>query len=202
MGKKKHKKNRTEPKNVSWVERLDINSIHSLRGILDHPAARAAGWVGNIGDQPPMLALGALTLAGGLTKKDSRAIRAGTGMIAAHLLATAVKTAGKRSIDRTRPKELLETGGYRSGRGSAPDAALQSFPSGHTAGAVAVARAFAREFPEHRGTALTAATVISALQIPRRAHFPTDILAGALIGYAAELVTERLMAKLRAATRD
>lgn len=199
MGKK-HKKKHKLPKNASWLERLDVRLVHGLRDVLDHPVARAAGWVGNVGDQPPMLALGALTLVVGIAKDDARAIRAGTGMIAAHLLATGAKTVVKRSIDRTRPKELLESGSYHCGPGTAPDPALQSFPSGHTAGAVAVARAFGREFAEHKGAAMAAAATIGALQIPRRAHFPGDVIAGALIGYAAELVTERVIGKLRPAT--
>jgi membrane-associated phospholipid phosphatase len=195
MGKKKHKKQHKLPKDASWIEQMDIRFIHGLRDFLDHPAARAAGWVGNVGDQPPMLALGALTLVGGLAKNDGRALRAGVGMIAAHLLATGAKTVVKRSIDRTRPKELLETGGYHSGPGTEPDPALQSFPSGHTAGVVAVARAFGRQYPEHRAAATAVASAVSALQVPRRAHFPTDILVGAAIGYAAELVTHRLIGK-------
>ena len=63
---------------------------------------------------------------------------------------------------------------------------LTSFPSGHSAGSIAVARAFAREFPEYGAAAVGAATLVALLQIPRCAHYPTDGAAGLAIGLLSE----------------
>ena len=67
-----------------------------------------------------------------------------------------------------------------------------SFPSGHSAGAIAVARAFAREYPEYRAPALGAAGLIALAQIPRCAHYPSDVGAGLAVGVAAEAAVAAL----------
>ena len=64
-----------------------------------------------------------------------------------------------------------------------------SFPSGHSAGAIAAARAFSREFPEYGAVAIGGAGVIAASQVPRCAHYPTDVAAGIAIGLVAEALT-------------
>lgn len=186
MTKKKKHRGETRP------EQLDIAAMEALKPWLGHPIARAVGAIGNVGDQPPLLALSGAALAAGLIRGDRRLANAGGRMIAAHLLATAVKTVGKNHIDRTRPGALLRRGRHEMKKGRSKDPALRSFPSGHTAGAVAVARAAAREYPEYRWPLYGAAALIGALQIPRRAHFPTDVAAGALVGLTAEAAIHAL----------
>ncbi|MFN2473021.1 MAG: phosphatase PAP2 family protein, partial [Sphingomicrobium sp.] len=66
-----------------------------------------------------------------------------------------------------------------------------SFPSGHTAGAVAVARAIGRDYPGIRVPALALAAGIAAVQVPRGKHYVSDVLAGAFIGLAADVAVER-----------
>jgi membrane-associated phospholipid phosphatase len=107
-------------------------------------------------------------------------------MARAELVAIVLKTLGKRSVNRTRPTALLEDGTYGMEPGTSSAHALQSFPSGHTAGAVAVARAFAHVFPERAPSALTAALIVGLLQLPRKAHFASDVAAGVLVGFLAE----------------
>lgn len=174
------------------AERLDVEAVKAAKPVLKHPLVRALGTLGNIGDQPPLLALSGAVLAFGLVRRDARLSRAGTRMIAAHLLATAVKKLGKDFVDRTRPAALIDEGHYRMEPGGDRRPELRSFPSGHTAGAVAIARAAAREFPERKAIFYSAATVIGILQVPRQAHFPTDVAAGALIGVGAEGSTHAL----------
>lgn len=166
----------------------------------DHPAVRAIGFVGKQGDQPQMLALSGLVLVGGLLRGDRRVMNAGARMIAAHLLATGAKHLVKRRIDRHRPPR---NGGEapqpkpRPGRRSAKE--WTSFPSGHTAGAVAVARAFARVFPEHAGRASAGAAAVSLAQVCKQAHYVSDVTAGAAIGLAAEAAVDRLWPRRRLA---
>ncbi|WP_295044869.1 phosphatase PAP2 family protein, partial [uncultured Paracoccus sp.] len=60
-----------------------------------------------------------------------------------------------------------------------------SFPSGHTAGAVAVAAIVARDRPPFALPASATAALMSGIQIPRARHYPVDVAAGAALGLAA-----------------
>jgi hypothetical protein len=153
-------------------------------------AVRAMSWASELGDQPQMLALSGGLLALGLVRHDGRMARAGGRMIGAHLLATMAKNFIKHRVDRTRPRSTGNGKDHepRPGRSRAKEET--SFPSGHSAGAAAVARAFARDYPEHRGAALAGAGFIALAQIPRCAHYPTDVGAGLAIGLAAEKVVD------------
>ena len=190
MAKPRPAKRRTRK---SVPEKADIAVIEAVRPALSTRAARVLGKIGEVGDQPPLLALSGATLAVGLLRGDRKLARTGTGMIVAHLIATGFKKIGKDNVDRSRPRHVMKGGRYRMERGTSEDPSMRSFPSGHTAGAVALAAAVAREYPEARGSAYAAAAAIGALQLPRRAHFPTDVLAGAVAGYAAEWIGHRLI---------
>lgn len=146
----------------------------------------------DIGDQPQLRLIAGALVAVGLVAGKPRLARAGARMLVALELATVAKNFIKRRVDRTRPRSARtrDQAKARPGRNTAKE--VTSFPSGHTAGAVAVARAFAREFPEYRGAALTAAGLVAVAQIPRCAHYPTDVGAGAVIGGAAEAVIAKL----------
>ncbi|WP_294392463.1 phosphatase PAP2 family protein [uncultured Sphingomonas sp.] len=171
---------------ATTIEQAELALIERAAPWLRKPAVQALAAIGKIGDQPPLLALSGAVMAAGLLRRDVKLARTGARMTLAHVLATAAKTVGKNNLDRTRPREHLEHGNYRMERGRSHDPALRSFPSGHTAGAVALGRAVAREYPNHAVAAQAAAGAIGVLQVPRRAHFPTDVLAGAVIGLAAE----------------
>jgi membrane-associated phospholipid phosphatase len=143
--------------------------------------------VADLGDQPPMRILCGSVIAVGLIGGDRRLAGAGLRMLAAHTLATLVKDAVKRRVDRTRPRSVKKRGKHAHPRPGDSEAKEEtSFPSGHSAGAAAVARAFARSYPEHAAPAYAAAAVLALAQIPRCAHYPTDVGAGLATGVAAE----------------
>ena len=145
--------------------------------------------VADLGDQPQMRILCGSVIAVGLIGGDRRLLKAGVRMLAAHTLATLAKDFVKRRVDRTRPRSAGKPGKDarpRAGRNEAKEET--SFPSGHSAGAAAVARAFARDYPEHALPAYGGAAVVALGQIPRCAHYPTDVGAGVAIGLASEVV--------------
>lgn len=147
--------------------------------------------IGGAGDQPQLRVLSGAVILTGLVA-DRRLFRAGFRMLLAHEIATLAKSFVKDRVDRTRPRSARRPADSEAKPGSNRAKEESSFPSGHTAGAVAVAQAFAREFPEHRIAARTAAAVVGLAQVPRCAHYPTDVGAGALIGVAAEAGTALL----------
>lgn len=170
---------------LTLPERIDIAVVDRLSPWLRTPAARMLGQVGEVGDKPPLRLLAGTLLATGLLRGDRTRARAGLRMLLAHSLAVAVVQLGKDRIERSRPRRLMEDHHYRFAWGRSKKPSLRSFPSGHTAGSVAMASAYAADFPAHAAPALAAASTVGALQTVRRAHFPTDILAGAVVGLAA-----------------
>jgi membrane-associated phospholipid phosphatase len=183
---KKDKLTRKRRAALSAAERLDIAAVESLRPVLRQGWARRLGALGNLADEPPLLALGAATALAGAVRRDHSLGRAGLRMLLAQGVAIALKEFGKNRIDRSRPDALLEKKRYRMRRGRSRSAELRSFPSGHTAGAFAVAGALAREYPRHRTAAYLAAGAFGALQVLRRAHFPGDVAAGLVLGLGAK----------------
>lgn len=165
---------------------LDKAARDAVRPYRETKAVEALSWYSELGDQPQMLAISGGLCALGLVRGDRRMARAGVRMVAAHLLATAAKNFVKKRIDRTRPRSAEGPNGHKPSLGRKDSKEETSFPSGHSAGAVAVALAFAREYPEYRGPALGAAGLIALAQIPRCAHYPTDVGAGLALGWAAE----------------
>ncbi len=171
----------------------DGKVAEGVEPVADHPAVRAIAVLSEIGDQPQMRALCVAAIAAGAASGSPRLLRAGVKMLAAHSLATFAKDFIKLRIDRTRPRADRDHD-LRPGKGKHKE--VTSFPSGHTAGAVAVARAFAREFPEHAHAAYAGAALVSLAQVPRGAHYPTDVGAGAAIALASEAVTDRAISAL------
>lgn len=155
------------------------------------PAMEGLGRFASLGDQPPLRTLCAAVIAAGLAGDNRRLARAGVRMLVAHTLATLAKDYIKLRIDRTRPRSKGDRGSDhvpRPGRHSSKEET--SFPSGHSAGAAAVARAFAREYPVYSVPANAVGAALALAQIPRCAHYPTDVGAGLLIGLAAEVVVD------------
>ena len=182
-------------KDASSLEQADVAVTQAAAPYRESLAVRALGTLSELADQPQLFTICAATAALGVATGNRRLARSGARMFAAELLATALKTAVKRSIDRTRPKLLVDEGRYEMRRGSRRGSPINSFPSGHTAGAVGVARAFARDYPEHRAAAYGAAAAVAAIQIPRCKHYPTDLAAGAAIGLLSEAVVAVLLGK-------
>lgn len=172
---------------VETIEKADMAVTEAVAEQAERPLVRLLGQLSEIGDQPPLRVLTLGAAAVGLARGDRKLVRSGLRMFAAHSLATGVKTLVKRQINRTRPDTALE-GDYRMERGGSQEHDLSSFPSGHTAGALAVTQALARDYPGTRAAGLAFTAAIAAIQVPRCKHFMSDILVGALIGWASEQV--------------
>jgi membrane-associated phospholipid phosphatase len=150
-------------------------------------AATAVEWFGKLGDQPELRTLSGMVIAGGVLGGNRRLLRAGIRMLSAHELATLGKDLIKEQFDRTRPHSAKSRREQAVKTGTRTDKTHTSFPSGHSAGAAAVARSFSRDYPEYQVPALAAAAVVAAMQVPRLNHYPTDVVAGMLLGVASEV---------------
>jgi membrane-associated phospholipid phosphatase len=156
----------------------------------DTAVVRAAGFVGDLADQPPLIIFSSATMAFGLLSRRRNVAEAGARMLASHLLATALKTLVKRNIDRTRPEAVSDGKAYKLAKGHSSTHDASSFPSGHTAGAVAVARAASRIYPDAVPALATATVGVGALQLPTGKHYVSDVLAGAVVGLVGEALVD------------
>src|SRR3954466_960647 len=99
------------------VEDADLELGKKLAENKDDPLVKALVEVGKLGDQEPLYAYAAATIAAGLLSWNSRRARLGVSM----LLAVAVADLGKRLlkglVTRTRPHVLIDEGRYEAEAG-------------------------------------------------------------------------------------
>lgn len=167
----------------------------------DHAAVEAAGFLSEIADQPPAFSLAAVATAAGLLGGRPRLAEGGLRALAALWLATQIKSQIKSAVVRTRPHKLLEEGHYETGLNGPDEHDYNSFPSGHTADAVAAARAVGRVAPDAGGPLLAAAGIVGLVQVPRAKHHLADVVAGAVVGLVAEAAVNALFDALRVRPR-
>jgi undecaprenyl-diphosphatase len=177
---------------VELLLELDDGARRTFEPYADSPLVAALHPLSKLGDQPQLRTLSGAMILAGVLMRDHRLTRAGSRMIIAHETATFVKETIKFEVDRTRPRSATTKQQNKPRKGNHTSKELTSFPSGHSAGSMAVARAFEREYPELGPYAVGAAAAIALLQIPRCAHYPTDVAAGLVIGVVAELASNAL----------
>ncbi len=136
-----------------------------------------------------VIALPAALLIAGYARHDSYQV--GTALLAGEAYADSavVDLALKAITRRKRPSDVAPgapfndtffAGGKSPFKGS-------SFPSGHAAGAFAVATVVASRYHTHRWVPWVVygfATVVSFSRVTSSAHFPSDVFLGAALGYA------------------
>jgi membrane-associated phospholipid phosphatase len=172
------------------VEEADIATAEALGQHRHNPVVRALGALSEVADQAPAMTLcGALTV-GGLIAGRPKLAEAGLRMLASVLVATAIKGVVKSAVTRARPHVLLDEGRYAFGTSEPEGGDWHSFPSGHTADAVAAARALAGVVPAATGAAYSAAAAIALIQVPRAKHYPLDVAAGLAVGILAEALVD------------
>lgn len=117
---------------------------------------------------------------------EKTALLAVEGLADAEIVSEAMKNVSRR----LRPREIPPNGDFGHTWFKAGDGILinrGSFPSGHAIGAFAMASVLARRYPRHRWVPWVAygvAGLIGFSRISLQAHFPSDIFAGAFLGYA------------------
>lgn len=113
-----------------------------------------------------------------LLKKDSTTLRKTITIASSLLVTTTITIILKYSVNRDRPFETYPDIEKLSSGGS------PSFPSGHTSEAFSTATALSIEYPKWYVIApvLTWATTVGYSRMHLGVHYPSDVLAGAIIG--------------------
>ena len=127
----------------------------------------------------------AISLVRKKTYGQHTALLAGEAVVDAEILATVMKNVDRR----LRPSALPPNGDFDDTwfRAHASLTGSQaSFPSGHTIAAFAVAAVFADRYRDHRWAPWVAyglAGLVGFSRVTLSAHFPSDVFAGAALGY-------------------
>jgi len=177
------------------VQKLDRGVAAWLVDEAHSGAVEKAGTVVDLSDQEPLYAVAAGVLAAGALLRDGPTWRLGTRVLASHLLATALRGIAKQLVDRTRPEAAVRRGSYVLREGRRHEKDFNSFPSGHTAGAITVARSIAIARPEAATPAMALAAGVGIAQVLRSRHFVSDVVAGAAIGWLSAEAIEALIAR-------
>ncbi|MFF2521050.1 phosphatase PAP2 family protein [Streptomyces liangshanensis] len=120
-------------------------------------------------------------------------VAAGAGLAAMGLAEVLSNTVGKQLVERRRPpKEWIPNAEVEDRPTSS------SFPSGHTAAAVAFAATVSVVWPRAGALCAPPALAVALGRVHSGAHYPSDIAAGGLIGLAA---TALVLTGRRRATR-
>jgi membrane-associated phospholipid phosphatase len=172
------------------VVEADTDVVEAAAAHKDSAPVRLISYASKVGDQPPLRAISAAAILGGLIGGNRRLLRTGVRMLIALEAATALKDAIKTRVDRIRPRSADSQAQRKIKPGKRTDKEATSFPSGHSAGSMAVARVVGREFPEYGAAAITAAAAVGAAQVPRYSHYATDVAAGFVVGLVAEAATD------------
>jgi membrane-associated phospholipid phosphatase len=124
--------------------------------------------------------MGAFYLVG-LVSDDARARSVGADGLIATLIAGGIVTpALKLIVGRRRPRDTDKTFDFKPFSGSS------SFPSGHSTEAFAVASVIATHYDQRwvQVVSYGSATLVGFARVHHRAHFLSDVTAGAIIGTA------------------
>ena len=126
----------------------------------------------------------------GLARTDSYAQKSGLLSMEALADAEVVSEIIKNVSRRRRPVDVPAYGDFSNTWFKAGPGVLVnrgSFLSGHTTGAFAVAAVFAERYRRHRWVPLAAyglAGLVAFSRVSNQNHFPSDVFAGAVIGYS------------------
>jgi len=126
----------------------------------------------------------------GIARKNEKAKKtalfSGEAVADAEILATVLKQA----TNRARPLDIPPNSGFGDSWSEGHKRIVSnagSFPSGHAIAAFSVATIVARQYPHHRWLPYVAyggAALVGFSRMTLSAHFASDVLAGAVFGYA------------------
>ena len=123
----------------------------------------------------------------GLLRKDSYAqhtfLLAGEAVIDSEILTTVMKDIDRRLKPiEVRPNGNFADTWFQANQGSWIRG-IGSFPSGHTIAAFSLATVFADRYPKYKWLAYGLAGVVGFSRVSLQSHHPSDVFAGAVLGY-------------------
>jgi membrane-associated phospholipid phosphatase len=173
---------------VSFSQNLDINLLKDINGSYTHRGGDIFTFI-TYTDNPVTFGIPLFLAAYGLYRKNKKKYIHSLEMLSTTIVSSILTTTLKLSIDRDRPfvtypDEIVKytLGGSRS------------FPSGHTSMCFATATAVSLLYPKWFVIIpmYTWASLVGYSRMYLGVHYPSDVLAGALLGSASAIGTHYL----------
>ncbi len=164
------------------VDHPTLDIVHNFTDpLIDH-----VGDVGNFLGKGVTLVLISLVIGGiGLWMQSDRWKFAGLYALLGHGIAALITQIIKHTLSRPRPR-LMDTTEWEIR--PTLQSGLDSFPSGHTSGSFSMAMVLAYYFPKWRVLWFGLASFNAICRVIKGSHYPTDVMAGMLIGIGCSLV--------------
>jgi len=174
-----------------FSQNLDIRILRSINSPEDLPSDNFFRFISN---SEPYIVFGVPVGMGtaGLIKHDDKLIRNACEISAAVILNSAITLTLKYSVNRDRPFITYPDITKKSKAGS------PSFPSGHTSSSFALATSLSLTYPKWYiiAPSYTWAATVGYSRMHLGVHYPSDVLAGAIIGSGCAWLTYAVNKKL------
>lgn len=178
---------------ISQAQNLDIDILQSINSNRNENLDKGFQFISNsvspISISTPMFIYTAGLIHKNKSLKD-KAIFMGEATVVAAITSTALK----HTLNRARPFET-----YANRIDKASDAGSPSFPSGHTSSAFSTATSLSIAFPKWYVIipAYTWASSVAYSRMHLGVHYPSDVLAGAIVGAGTAYLTHYINKKIR-----
>jgi len=173
------------------------------------PAATLSNWGRGTSAMPLVIGIGAFGLVSGSRRERETSIMLVEALLTTEAWTQLIKAVSGRERPRQAENDVADWAGPSNlfGNDRVGSEALQSFPSGHTAGIWSLATILAYQYPAHGVVPILAYGTATAMAYSRMvvgAHWLSDVVVGGLIGYgcARQVLSTHRSGQVQAAERS
>jgi len=177
---------------VSFAQNIDIEILRSINSSSDLPSDDFFRFISN-SEVYVALGIPAGMATAGLIKKDNELLNNAIVIFASAAVTSGISTLLKHTVNRDRPYVTYPDITQKIDVNSA------SFPSGHTSSAFSTATSVSLAYPKWYiiVPSFVWAGTVGYSRMTLGVHYPSDVLAGALIGSGTAWLTYKINKKLK-----